>query len=424
MTRPALTDSKSRPAFWLTGLLAAALFATGLLATAPAAPAAQALVPCDPVKGGEVLIDGEATIVPQEKFRRKLRGLGLRLSTVTPANNFTGRPTFPVENLNFGGGSSSLYRVKLAGGIKFSDGIGGRVRLNNLKAVLENGDKSYVTAKKGANKVRVFDLRGGRLKAKQEDGELRLTGARTLLTGAGARFLRQRLEIEANGSKRKPPAPLRKGSRYGKITIFAYRQLAASTNPEGEAPVPPPEIVRPETAVSLLSAKIKWRVRESFIQYVGSGDGTRTEDGAFGDPSEVIGSGPLLTYAFNFPFTSGWTDEPGDSAAVYGSGLVGFRYCQNTINFTVSDPEVELNGDSSRLIFRVNGIDGTPYPDSRAVVVDLRMSQAVSVSTVGDTTNYTGIPGYIPGESTGVFADIYPAGVEFGSIDLELTKGP
>ena len=411
-----------RPPGWLAGLLVVAIAAVGM--SAAPARAATPLVPCDPVNGGKVLIDGEATIVPKVNFRKKLSRLGLRLSTVTPGNNFTGRPTFPVAYLSFDQKDPGLSRVKLAGGIKFSDGAGARVRLTSLKAVLEKGGKSYVTARKGANKLRIFDLRGGRLKPKQEDGELKLSGAKTVLTGAGAKFLRDRLGIGTEGSARRSPAPLRKGARYGKTTIFAYRQLAANTNPEGEAPDPPPEIVRPDGAKSLLSAEIKWRVRDSFIRYIGSGDGTRTEDGAYGDPSQAIDGGPLLTYAFNFPFSSGWTDGPSDRTAVYGSGLVGFRYCQNTINFTVSDPEIELNGDSSQLIFRVNGIDGTPYPDSRAVVVGLRLSEAALVETLGDTTTYTGIPGYIPEGSTGVFADIYPVGDDFGSLDLTLTEGP
>lgn len=423
MTRRVTPDSKSRPVLWLTGSLAVALVTAGFLA--PSAPAAAPLVPCDPPpNAGKVLIDGEATIVPQVKFRKNLKRLGLRLSTITPANNFTGRPTFPAANLSFDQENPRLSRVKLAGGIKFSGGSGNRVRLTNLRAVLNAGGQSYLTTKKRSNKVRAFNLYGGRLKAERETGELKLTGARTRLTGAGARFLRDRLGIVADGTRGRPPVPLRKGSSYGKTTIFAYRQLATDTNPAGEAPTPPPEIVRPAGADSLVSADIHWRVRESFIQYVASGDGTRTEDGAYGNPSEVIGTRPPLTYSFHFPFTGGWADDTSDTAAVYGSGLLGFRYCENTINFTVSDPEVELDGDLSRLIFRVNGIDGTPYPDSRAVVVGLKLSQAASITEDGNTTTYTDVPGYIPEGSTGVFADIYPSGDRFGSLSLELTRSP
>lgn len=416
-----------------TGRIAAVSVAaatTGAVLAAFVAPAsaAQPLVPCDPVSGGKYFIDGEATIQPQASFRRRLKKQQLRLSTVSPANNFTGRPTFPVANLGFDQSGRPVSRVNLAGGIKFSDGNGNRVRLTNLKAVLKKGSRSFLTAKKGANKIRVFNFTGGRLRIRQAAGETRLNGAPTRLTGAGARFLRERLGAAAAGSAKKPAAkkstnPLRKGARYGKTTIYAYRQLAPASNPVGEAPVPPPAIVRPDGADSLVSAEIVWRARESFIQYVSSGDGVRMEDGAYGDPSEAIGSGPPLTYSFHFPFAGGWVDDTSDSAAVFGSGLVGFRYCENTINFTVSDPEVELNGDASRLIFRVNGIDGTPFPDSRAVVVGLRLSQALK-TTDGDTTTYTDIPGYIPAGSTGVFAGIYPPGDEFGSMNLELTRGP
>lgn len=84
---------------------------------------------------------------------------------------------------------------------------------------------------------------------------------------------------------------------------------------------------------------------------------------------------------------------------VKATGLVGFRYCDNTINFTVADPEIELDGDdNSRLIFRVNGTDGTAFPDQRAVMVKLLPGQAESRLVVNNgngttTVSYVKIPG-------------------------------
>ena len=100
---------------------------------------------------------------------------------------------------------------------------------------------------------------------------------------------------------------------------------------------------------------------------------------------------------------------------VKATGLVGFRYCDNTINFTVADPEIELDGDdNSRLIFRVNGTDGTAFPDQRAVMVKLLPGQAESRLVVNNgngttTVSYVKIPGFVPAEGTGIFADFYPA---------------
>ncbi len=162
---------------------------------------------------------------------------------------------------------------------------------------------------------------------------------------------------------------------------------------------------------------LKWYVRDTWIEYVASGAGTRVEDGATADPAQ----GPSgLSYSFNFPFTTGWTvpqgvDSP-ENTLIKGSGLVGFRYCKNTINFTASDPEIEIDGDTnSRIIFHVNGTDGTAYPDQRAVMVKLLPSQAQSKQVVVDdqtnltTVTYEKIPGFVPAEGTGIFADYYPA---------------
>ncbi|MDQ2623494.1 MAG: HtaA domain-containing protein, partial [Actinomycetota bacterium] len=146
------------------------------------------------------------------------------------------------------------------------------------------------------------------------------------------------------------------------------------------------------------------------------GQGTSVSGGATADAP----SGPNnLVYSFNFPFASGWT-VPGSenttaNTLVKGTGTVGFRYCMNTINFTVTDPEIELDGDdNSRMIFRVDGTDGTAFPNSRAVMIKLIPGQAESRTTQnnGDgttTVKYERIPGYIPAEGTGIFAGFYPA---------------
>jgi hypothetical protein len=158
------------------------------------------------------------------------------------------------------------------------------------------------------------------------------------------------------------------------------------------------------------------------------------DDGATAGAPEVIGGAAPLVYSFGFPFSDGWAAPDSGPAAIHGSGKVGFRHCRNTINFTVADPEIELNGDSdSRLIFRVDGTDGTAFPDSRAVMVQLIPSLATK-TTDGDTMTLSGIPGYIPQAATGIFADFYPPfpgsvgapGAEFsrfGSVTVTYTTG-
>ena len=66
---------------------------------------------------------------------------------------------------------------------------------------------------------------------------------------------------------------------------------------------------------TITSATVTWRVRESFIQYIASGEGTATSRGATGDPPEVAGGSQApLVYAFHFPFAGGWCDPATGSA--------------------------------------------------------------------------------------------------------------
>jgi hypothetical protein len=272
-------------------------------------------------------------------------------------------------------------------------------------------------------RIPIFAIPRSRLYVDRADGVLRLNPSPARLTRKGSKALR-------SGPGMKRTAALAPGRVWGTFSTFAFRNKKVE-DPVAETPVPPPVLERPGGAVDIVSASIKWRVRESFIRYVNVGTGTSVADGASADPPEDIGGAGPLAYSFNFPFTSGWAVPAGDTA-IYGSGTVGFRYCSNTINFTVSDPEVELRPSGvSRLIFRVNGTDGTAFPNTRAVMVDLLPGPA---TVDGNTTTYSNIPAYVPQEATGIFADFYPPYPgdpnapnadlsRFGSVTLSYTTG-
>jgi len=143
----------------------------------------------------------------------------------------------------------------------------------------------------------------------------------------------------------------------------------------------------------VVSATITWHVRESFVDYINSGGGTTTENGATQEG----------TYDFHFPFRNGWRD--GNTAAVYYTGRVNFRFPSHGIDMQAEDPEIELNGANLRAIFRMDG--------KREVLIKLHPDQAVSHTTSpdGKTITYEQIPGTVPG-GTGdsVFAGFYCPG--------------
>jgi hypothetical protein len=407
----------------LFGLAVVALL-LGLLAGPAGGPApagAATLEPC-PANGGggpSVEIDGDLKLPPLSATRKAWRRAGIRQKLVKPANNLTGRPTFPVKAVTYG----SVPRVELKGKIKILRKRRS-VSVSRLKVISAAGKPAWLRARIGNKTVNLFKVKGGKRTFDREDGELSRVG-KARLTGAGARILNRRL---GTGKKRK----LRAGLLWGYFNLYALYKVTNSDEPTVETPEVPPVKVEPAGAATVGSAAtIKWFVRQSFIDYVASGEGTRVEEGAIADPP--AGSNDL-SYSFNFPFVSGWTVPAAsgtpENTVVKGGGLVGFRFCAHGINFTVSNPEVEIGDDtSSRLIFEVSGTDNSELPEQRAVVTKLLPSQAESHSVTDNpdgsrTVTYEKIPGIVPVDGAGIFADFYLPNDPFGHFTISYTYEP
>lgn len=389
----------------LYGLALFAVLLSALVAylAGPAGAAAATLQPCDSTKptGPIITLEGELTLEPRSATRQAFRGAGIRQVLVKPANGFTGRPVFPVGKVRYG----KSPRIDLKGGITVVRKKR-KAPLRSLHVLTKAGEPAYLRAEAGGRTINFLVVKGGKRGFDAKAGELSRVGT-ARLTGAGASYLNRRLG---------PARKLRAGTLWGAFTLFSIYKVTPVEDPTGEPPPIPPVKDRPIAAKDIsTAATVKWYVRDTFINYVAAGDGTRVEDGATADPA--VGQNGL-SYSFNFPFATGWTVPEGvgtpENTLIKGSGLVGFRYCDNTINFTASDPEIEIDGDAnSRIIFHVNGTDGTAYPDQRAVMVKLIPSLAESrtvTDNAGTTTvSFVKIPGFVPAEGTGIFADIYPA---------------
>jgi hypothetical protein len=283
------------------------------------------------------------------------------------------------------------------------------VTLSRWQARLGTG--ATLTARVGGRRIVVLR---GRARGLQLDAGLRsarLRGAALTLDRGAARVVKRRL-----GLRRAP-----KG-RLGRITIRAALQGAPPARPlppsgggttpggGGGTTTPPPAtdplptLTRPAGAVDVVSGTITWHVRESFVDYINSGGGISTENGATSDPP----------YDFHFPFKNGWRD--GTTAAVYYAGRVNFRFPSHGIGMQAEDPEIELNGAGSRAIFRLDG--------KREVLIKLHPDQAASHTTSpdGKTITYEQIPGTVP-EGTGdsVFAGFYLPGDEFGWVSVRFS---
>ena len=87
----------------------------------------------------------------------------------------------------------------------------------------------------------------------------------------------------------------------------------------------------------------------------------------------------------------------------------------------VNDPEVELDGPASRVIFRMTGSGDTDGGNRRAVVETLDVSKAAA-SANGNAFAYERIPGAVPpGAAGSVFAGYYLPGDPFGWVSITFT---
>jgi hypothetical protein len=177
--------------------------------------------------------------------------------------------------------------------------------------------------------------------------------------------------------------------------------------------------------VDVTSASIDWHVRPSWIRYVpvndpfaGAWRAPATTTPECGEPSDHT-YGHSDTYAFHFPFARGWYHQPSGTAAVYFTGGVNFKFEAHGIDLDTKDPEIEVNGASSRAIFRFDGRGETNPGNKRGVLVDLAPG---SPSVAGRSVTWDRMPGAIPGDggSQSVFAGFYLPGERFGCVSLTL----
>lgn len=398
---------------------AAATAGAILALSAAAAPAATA-----PNGNGTLELNGAAAQV--------LREDKVRIAPLGAASGGARRVVLPVRAGLVG---SSVTVLRLGGGIAFTHGKR-RLKLSALRLTL--GRRASVAGKIGSKNLALFQvLKGGQREVDATRGSVRLSGLRLQLRRPVAREISERLRLE----QRLPRA-------FGVLAVTKEGLVPAAGGPSspgdskqastgcplpstaGPAPEEPVAVAaRPPGAVDVTSATISWDVRDSFIRYVNTGEGTSVFGGATAAAPEVRpGTSAALTYSFGFPFASGWHDpganpvDPADDrAAVYFTGGVRFLYSAHGIDLRTSAPEIEIAGGASRAIFSV--AEGEAAAE-RQVIVNLDLASAAAVQTSGNTVTYERVPGAIPsGTATSVFAGFYEPGTDFGCFTVSYSTG-
>jgi hypothetical protein len=191
----------------------------------------------------------------------------------------------------------------------------------------------------------------------------------------------------------------------------------------GAIPPAPAPLARPAGAQDVTGATVTWRPRESFVQYVNSGEGATASDGATAGPPETVpGNSARLVYSFGFGLKPGsWYDPAGGSAGLLAHGTVRFRYSGHGIDISVKDPEIELNGGSSRAIFAFSGSDCTQIAPVRGVMLEL-VPAAPTVN--GAARDYGAIPATITDAGASMLSGFYLPGDAWGSLAVAFTTAP
>ena len=368
---------------------------------------------------------GATTLVLSGPAAKSLRESGVRIAAVKPAKGGPRRIVLPVR-AGLAGESTTVLTHAGAISLRYR---GLSARLSKLRLVL--GKRSRMSAKLGGSSVDVFAVPGGRNRSVDPlAGTVELGGSRLKLTAAGARAIAAKLDHDVRpghlGGLTSRASGLAEGGKSQPAGGGA-QQSSGCPLPSGAGPAPAepvPEATRPPGAVDVTSATIDWHVRESFIRYIATGEGTSVSGGATADPPVLLeGASTPLSYDFHFPFAKGWhdaganpADPADDTAAIYFGGAVRFLYSGHGIDLTTAAPEIEIAGGASRAIFAVQeGAD----PAQRQVLVNLDLTRAAAISVSGNAYTYERVPGAIPsGTASSVFAGFYAPGTEFGCFNV------
>jgi hypothetical protein len=378
--------------------------------------------------------DGTTALTLKGAAATALAQKGVTLSAVAPATAKGKTITLPVRTATVGTAATLGH----AGGLRLR-AHGRSLTLPAPSLRLGGGALgSRLTAKVGKATTTILTVDGAKRRVNAASGSVALKGATVRLTAAGAKAIERALKVKGLAA-----------GALGTLTVDAKRASAPSagggattpgagggattpgggggattpggggggTTPPADLGGPAP-LARPASAVDVSAASITWHVRDSFIQYINTGEGTAASGGATADPPAVQpGSSVPLAYQFHFPFKSGWYDPVSKTTRLTYTGTVTFSYKAHGIKLTARDPEIEINGGASRAIFVTAN---TGEAEKRGILVKLDPSGAPF--DAGTSHTWEQVPGSIPADAgESVFAGFYAANDPFGWITVAAT---
>jgi len=357
-----------------------------------------------PASAGAAAPTGNTTLVVAGGKAKLLKQRGISFSGVRGAQTEGHESRLQIVGGEIGDAAAAFSH---RGALRLTAGKGKarhKVLLRAPQAQL--GARSLLTAQLGGKRRAIFDLTApnGQLSLNPTAGTAQLTGARAVWRGSAARAISRKLGA-------KIPRGLL-GTLQAKAAI-----LLAEQPKSGSIENEPPLLARPASAIDVTGGDLTWHVRDSWTRYVGSEiaepTGGATPMPAYPGnehpcPDNPAPTNPTLVYSYKVPFTSGWYDPPTGAAALYHGGGVRFAYPSRGIDLTLRNPEIEINGQASRAIFRLQGLGATPYPDKRAAIMDLAVTGSPLESPPGAFAFPDELKATLTPDGETVFGGFYP----------------
>lgn len=403
----------------------------------PIVVAALALAATPPGAAGATTLSGLTRISPTGSAASALARQGVRLSPEAGADSAkTGALTaylFPAGEATFG----ATNRLKLTGTLALRRGTGGRARTVRLTALqLRLGSRTgsrVLSGKIGARRLDLFtlDLRRSEYTVDARSTVVRIEGTRAALTTGAARAIARGLALRAVKAgtfgvlATTASAPVAAAGTGGASTLPGGGSTAAPgagavTTPAGTTFTPPTPLARPTTAVDVTSSQLRWRLRESFVRYVKSGEGVTASGGATPGPISADGT----TYDYDFTPAGGWYDPASGTARLLFKGQIAFSYTGHGIDIRFADPQIELAGAQSRVLATFASAKASQF-SGLGEFVSLELAKANTSASSGPVLVYSALPARVtPWANEAVMSGFYPAPDDaFGALDLRLTRG-
>ncbi len=389
---------------------------------------------------------GNATIDLKGPTAKALSGQQVKLSAKKPAKAGAKKIVLPVR-----GATVTAKGAKLThgGSVTLRRKAGGRTRTVTLTAWQTQvaAKRTTISARLGGKRVNLFTATAPARRVTLTAGtSAGVTGATVRLTPAGAKALRSKLALRTlpadrigagkvtaktgtdggttppGGGGTTPPGGGGTTPPGGGTTPPNVDQCRGAPTTDGVVPVARAVIPQTAGARAIASVSFVWTPKESWTQYVSTGEGVFISEGASSEKERVAGNSASLDYRIKFTpdLARSWYDPAAQQGVLYHTGTVRYLWRGHFIDITIKNPVIELNGTRSRVILSVSGSDCSRLTERAA---DFTTFSAPSATVAPPVYDFGTTTQRITDGGSNAMGGLYFADSDWGAIALSLTTG-